>query len=404
LIDILRAVLNRIVENYRAAFRGLSREIWFLSLISLVNRSGTMVVIFLAPYLTKQLGYEASEAGNLLALYGLGNIAGIWLGGRLTDRFGFRPVIITSLLATGTVLFALGQVQSPIAISIVIALLGLVGETLRPATSVAIVIYSTPQNRTRAFGLLRLSLNLGLTIGPTLGGLLASYDYGLLFPVDALTCISAGLLFVFVFPRHGGKFTAPTKAEKRSNSLWRDRLYLAALALTFLHALTFFQLSSTFPLYLLEQRGWSERAFGALFAVNTMIIVLFEMVLVHAIEKRSPLKVVALASLLVGLGFGLTPYATTAIALVGTVLLWTLGEMLAAPMMQTWVANRSNDSNRGQYLAAYSMVFSLTSVAAPWAGTRIYQHIGPDWVWHACLAIGVIAFLGFLKLASIRES
>ncbi len=242
-----------------------------------------------------------------------------------------------------------------------------------------------------------------MTIGPVAGGLLISIDYAWLFYVDAATCMAAGVLFALLFPK-SAVIAPDTQDEARGKvSAYRDRPFLIALLLTFLHALIFFQVMSTLPLYLVEQRGYTEFEFSALFAVNTIVIVLFEMVLLKNIEKRRPLKVVAVAGFLIGIGFGLTSLSFSVAALVGTVLIWTLGEMLAAPVLQTWVSNRADRGNQGQYMAAFAMVFSVASIVAPWIGLRVYEHIGPDWVWHGCLVLGAIQLIGFWRLARENE-
>jgi predicted MFS family arabinose efflux permease len=396
-------LIARVLDTYRAAFRGLSREIWGLALVSLVNRSGTMVVLFLVPWLTRVRGFEPAVAGNLLSVYGLGTVAGIWLGGRLTDRIGHRPVIEGSLLLTGITMLVLGTLREPLAIGAGVAALGLVGEAIRPANAVAVVAHSEEAGRPRAFGLMRLSVNLGLTLGPALGGFLASIDYAWLFRVDGGTCLLAALLFRLLFPREEADEPEARSAARSGPSPWRDGLFVAALGLLMLQALIFFQLWSTYPLYLLEQRGFSERVFGGLFAVNTAVIVVFEMVLVHSIERRDPLRVIAVASLLIGAGFGLTAWVESLPAVVLTVLIWTLGEMLGAPMMQSWVARRARPDNRGRYLAGFAMVFSVSSVLAPWFGTRVYQNVSPDAVWHACLLLGALQFLGFAALSRVER-
>lgn len=388
----------RVLETYRTAFRGLSREVWILSLVSLVNRCGTMVVVFLVPYLTAERGYSPSDAGLLLSLYGLGTIGGIALGGRLSDRVGPGPVIVGSLLATGALMFLLGALREPAAIAVGVVALGVAGEAFRPAIGVAITEASGELERPRAFGLLRLSLNLGMTIGPALGGFLAEVDYAWLFRVDGATCVLAGGLFWWLSARHARRPQEEEAPEPLPHA-WRDRRFAAAMALTFVQALAFFQLMSTYPLYLLEERGYREAAFGALFAVNTILIVLFEMVLVQSIQRRDPLRVAAVAGLAIGVGFGLTPWATSTVALVGTIVIWTLGEMLFAPIMQSWVATRAAPRSRGQYLAGFAMVFSVASVVAPWLGTKVYEEVSPDAVWHACIGLGLVQTVGFLALA-----
>jgi len=396
---MLRRVITRIIETYRAAFRGLSREVWILSLIALVNRCGTMVVLFLVPYVREEFGYSPSEAGTLLAIYGLGSVTGIWLGGLLVDRLGYRTIILFSQIATGLVLFSLGLLKDPWALAVGAATLGVVSESMRPAMAVAITVHSTELTRPRAFGLLRLCVNLGMTVGPAAGGFIAEFDYAWLFRVDGTSCILASLVLLRLLPKSEASNPSPKSKQAAGRSPWLDKIFTTAMLLTLVQAFIFFQLLGTFTLYVLEERGFSKPEFGGLMAVNTIVIVLFEMVLVHAIERRNPLKVVAVAGLLIGLGFGLIPYATSVAALIGTVLLWTLGEMLAAPMMQTWVANRAPEHSRGRYLAGFSMVFSVASVIAPWAGTHLYEFAGPDWVWHACLAIGVAQIGGFWWLA-----
>lgn len=397
LLAKLSRLLTRIIEKYRDAFRGLSREVWILALIALVNRCGTMVVIFLVPYVTEEFDYLPAEAGTLLALYGLGSMVGIWLGGRFTDQFGYRPVTLVSLFGTSAALYLLGVLQSVSGLAVGAIVLGIVSDAIRPAMSVAVAQHSTEATRPRAFGLLRLSVNLGMTVGPVVGGILAEFDYGWLFRVDAGTCFLAALVLIRMLPRSSVAQSA--SGETAGRSAWRDGVFVVALVLTLLQALIFFQLSSTFSLYIIEERGFSKSQFGALLAINTVVIVLFEMVLVHAIERRNPLRVVAVAGLLIGIGFGILPYASSVAALAGMVLLWTIGEMLSAPMMQTWVANRAPERSLGSYLAAFGMIFSVASVLAPLIGTSIYQHAGPDWVWHACLALGVVQLVGFLALA-----
>ena len=358
-----------------------------------------MVVIFMVTYLTKELGYAPTDAGNLLALYGLGTMLGIYLGGRFSDRIGYRPIILIGLFGTSFALLGLGQARTIFELGIGLAILGVIGEVLRPAVSVAIAAHSRPENRSRAFGLLRLCVNLGMTIGPVAGGLLISLDYAWLFYVDAATCLAAGVLFYRLFPKSAVITQDPKEQAREKVSAYRDRPFLIALLLTFIHGLIFFQVMSTLPLYLVEHRGYTEFQFSALFAVNTIVIVLFEMVLLKSIEGRSPLKVVAVAGFLIGIGFGLTSLSFSVAALIGTVLIWTLGEMLAAPVLQTWVSNRADRGNQGQYMAAFAMVFSVASIVAPWIGLRVYQHIGPDWVWHGCLVLGAVQLIGFWRLA-----
>ena len=101
-------MLQRIIGAYRDAFHGLSREVWILSFVALVNRAGTMVLPFLTLYLRQDLEFTTGQAGVMLSLYGVGSIGGAALGGKLTDRIGYRFVMLSSLFGSGAILLVLG--------------------------------------------------------------------------------------------------------------------------------------------------------------------------------------------------------------------------------------------------------------------------------------------------------
>src|SRR5690348_3835431 len=116
-------MLRAIALSYREAFAGLRRPVWLLAVASLVNRAGTMVIPFLALYLTEQRGFTTTGAGQVLAVYGLGGVAASLLGGWLCDRFDPRGVMTGSLILTGLGFVALGQMESRPAIFVTILFL-----------------------------------------------------------------------------------------------------------------------------------------------------------------------------------------------------------------------------------------------------------------------------------------
>ena len=87
--------------KYLDTFKGLSSEVWWLALITLINRAGTMVIPFLSLYLTKSLQFTLNDVGWLMSAFGLGSVAGSWIGGKLTDKIGFYKVMIFSLFVSG---------------------------------------------------------------------------------------------------------------------------------------------------------------------------------------------------------------------------------------------------------------------------------------------------------------
>ena len=172
-------MFRSIATTYREAFSGLSRSVWLLSVASLINRAGTMVMPFLVLYLVEKRGFTTTQAGQTLALYGLGAMVASYSGGLLCDRFGPMRMMKVSLAGTGLAFIALGYLQGRLAISAMVVVLSLVGEVFRPANLAALSAASDPGERARSFALMRLAVNAGMSVGPTVGGLLAAYDYGL---------------------------------------------------------------------------------------------------------------------------------------------------------------------------------------------------------------------------------
>src|SRR5215210_7012998 len=334
-------MFRSILAAYREAFSGLNRSVWLLALTTLVNRSGTMVLPFLILYLTQKQGFEPTDAGKALGIYGLGGVLGSYLGGWLCDRMPPRRVMVGSLALAGIGFICLGQLDSRAAILVNIFLLALVGEGFRPANSAAVAMASPPELRTRAFALNRLAINLGMSLGPSIGGFLAMIDYGWLFVVDGVSSLLAATVLAVALhmeERKPGEAAKPVAGSERSP--WRDGPFLAMMVLFFLLAMITFQIASTFPLTLRDLYGFKEGRIGLVLAVNTVIIVLFEMVLVHRVANRDPLWIVGIGGLIFGLGMALLPFGSGFAFAAFTVVIWTVGEMLAFPMSTGAVANR----------------------------------------------------------------
>lgn len=193
-------MISATVNLYRNAYNGLGRRMWLLAVVMLINRSGTMVLPFMTLY-CKHIGYSTRQAGYVVAVYGLGSMVGAFLGGRISDRFGFYYTQFFALFCGGILFMVLGQVNSFASICICTFFLSMVNESFRPANATAVAHYSNPQNRTQSFSLVRLAINVGWGVGGGLGGFLASINYHLLFWVDGLTNITAAFLLIWLLPK-----------------------------------------------------------------------------------------------------------------------------------------------------------------------------------------------------------
>ena len=395
-------MISKTASTYRNAFGGLSKSTWLLSWIMLINRSGTMVVPFMTLYLTShEMGFTVSDAGFVFALFGAGAFTGAWLGGKLTDRFGFYPVQLFTLFGGGILFITLGQMKSYELICLFTFLLSFVNEAFRPANSTAIAFYSVPENRTRSYALNRLAINLGWAAGSALGGIIAHFDYELLFWVDGFTNIAAGFMMWLWLHPGTRKHIKHTKAQvSAAISAHRDKTYLIFIATVTVFAACFFQIFTNLPVYFKKDLHFSEPYIGMLMAINGIVIALVEMILVYKLEgRKKSMYFISTGVFLVGLSFLLLDIPVfPALVSLSMIILISLGEILSMPFMNTYWLSRSSDVNRGQYAALYTMAWSLAQTFGPWAGSVIASNSGFRVLW-ICLGITcILAAFSFRKM------
>ena len=143
--------MKKLFKIYIDTFRGLSKEVWWLTLITLINRAGTMVIPFLSLYLTKDLNFSIEDTSWILVCFGIGSVIGSWLGGKLTDKMGFYKVMVLSLFLTGINFIILQYITTFWKLCLAILFTMSIADTFRPALFVSLKAYSKPQNQTRDF-------------------------------------------------------------------------------------------------------------------------------------------------------------------------------------------------------------------------------------------------------------
>ncbi len=398
----------KIVKSYKDSFSGLSQEIWWLALITFINRAGTMVLPFLSLYLTKDLKLSLSEVGWIMSCFGVGSLLGSWLGGKLTDRFGFYKVMFWSLLTTGFLFIALQFVHTFVGFAIGIFITMTVADTFRPAMFVSLKAYSKPENQTRSLTLVRLAINLGFSFGPFLGGIIiATINYTGLFWVDGITCIAAIFLMKLVLHPKKLKKTSeePVElySENSATSVFKDYPYIVFLTVVFIMGFIFLQLFTTIPLYYEEVHALSEIQIGLLMSLNGFFIFLFEMPLIHAIEKTliNRMKIITWSLVLMALSFLVLTVSNWFGILIIGMLLITIGEMLAFPFTNNFAMNRAPKGKDGMYLAYYTMAFSWAHIFSAKTGMELIDRYGFDVNWFFMGGLGLIAVVLMLFLKQL---
>lgn len=394
------------VNIYRKAYSGLSKENWYLSLVMLLNRSGTMVVPFLTIYCTQKLNFSIVQAGMIMSVFGLGSVFGAFIGGKITDKIGFYYLQVGALLSGGLMFILIGFLESFLSLALGTFILSMCNESFRPANSTAVAYYSNENTRTRSYSLNRLAVNLGWSFGGALGGFIASYDYHLLFILDGATNILSAILLMKLLPVVKKQKTEKHEHEKPLIlSAYRDKLYLVFILLTTLFASCFFQLFTLQTVFFKSEWHLSEQFIGGLMAMNGLIIVGTEMVIVSNLEGRKPpLFLIGTGIIIAAISYtilNLMPAAAWA-ALISIILI-TIGEMLSMPFMNTFWISRSEESNRGEYAGLYTIAWSVAQIIGPIYGAFLIDYGGYSLFWWVITGICLLTSVGFFTINNLNK-
>jgi predicted MFS family arabinose efflux permease len=406
---MLKIAFHKYINN----FRGFSREIWILTLMTFINRAGTMVLPFLSKYLKEDLNFTYGQVGWIMVWFGVGSMLGSWLGGKLSDKIGFYKIMIFSLFTSGLGMFFLQYITSYIGLCIGMFMIMTVADMFRPAMFVSLGAYAKPENRTRALTLVRLAVNLGFAAGPALGGLIImSSGYKGLFWVDGATCIIAILLFWLKVKE---KKKTPEQKENMissaNESVFKDKPFLIYLVSTVITGVLFFQLFTTIPLYYKVQFNLSEFQTGLLLMMNGLIIFFAEMPLVGYIERHNmnKLKVITLGSLLMTFSMLLLLINVWSGILIVMMLFMTVGEMFSFPFSNSFAMSRAPKGHEGRYMAIFTMSYSIAHIFSAKIGMEIIDYFGEfgyqaNWILMSLLGIiAVLLGIWVIKLVAVEQ-
>ncbi len=376
---------------------GLPREIWLLFATNLVNRAGMMVLPFLVLYLTRELRFSAVRAGFVFAVYGATAIVAGPVSGKLSDRIGALPIMRASLISSGIALLLFPFAKSFAAVVAITIVWAACAELFRPASLAAITHVVSPSQRRSAFALNRLAINLGMSIGPALGGFLATVSFRTMFVVDALTTLMAGaVLSLTTWQLSTGGLDGQSETEDvrlEVRSILHDRRLAIFLLGSVLVGIVFFQHESALPLYLVQYLHMSPAFYGALFTINTLLIVALEVPLNAATSRWPNTWSLVIGSLLFAVGFGALTFVSSVAGVTAMLIVWTFGEMMLFPAMAAHLGEIAPPSLRGTYMGAYSMSLSVALTLGPWLGTQLLSTSGPAGVWSVMFALGALAAL-----------
>ncbi|SHM18967.1 MDR family MFS transporter [Flavobacterium xinjiangense] len=401
---MIQTAFQRYINN----FRGFTREVWILTLITFINRAGTMVLPFLSKYLKEDLQFSYAQVGWIMVAFGFGSMLGSWLGGKLSDKIGFYKIMVFSLFTSGILLFLVQYIRTFWGLCIGMFIIMTVADMFRPAMFVSLGTYAKPENRTRALTLVRLAVNLGFTAGPALGGLIImNLGYSGLFWVDGSSCIVSILIFALLVKerKKPADLNSVNNETEIPASVFKDKIFWIFLFVCFATAMLFFQLFTTLPLYHNEKFGLTEFQSGLLLSLNGLLIFFLEMPIVSFSQRKGidKLKIILWGSLLMSISFYLLLINTWAGILVISIIIITFGEMFIFPFSNSFALSRAPKGHEGRYMALFTMSFSLAHIASSKTGLELIGHFGYQTNWFFMGTLGLLSVLGCIWLQKLVQ-
>ena len=393
------------IYKIRRIYREFPATFWTLIAASFVDRlGGALLMPFFALYITSRFGVDLIGVGLLFALFAIAHGLGSIAGGLLADKVGRRLMIIVGLVASGLTSLGMGLAGSLPLFYVLSFLAGFAGSLAGPARQAMVADLLPAAKQPEGYGLLRIQLNLAVTIGPAIGGLLVAHSYLWLFVADAVTSLVTAVIVYFILPESKPVTIVSKDQPAAPHSLGgygqvlANSPYIAFLLVSILISLVYMQLTTTLPVYLRDNHSFPAQGFGYLLSLNAAMVVLLQFWLARRVTRYAPMTMMAVGALLIGIGMGLFGFVSGAALFIVAIIIFTLGEMVMAPVGQTLVAQFAPEEMRGRYMAAFEVSETIPATIGPFLAGSLMVNYNPNWVWYLALLIGFLAMIGYLGL------
>jgi MFS family permease len=406
----------------RELYSEYPRQFWTLFWGTLIYSAGNGLIFpFLSLYLTGALSFSMTEVGIMYVTVAVITAASQVVGGALVDRIGRKPVMLFGLIGgvvptvsmglSGNLLASSNGPMRLLVISILIILFGLTTGVYGPASNAMVADLVESEKRTRAYSLIRIVMNIGIAIGPAVGGFIATRSYLVLFLCAGLGSLVYGLLAVLfvreTLPAVGTSIKLKTTQQSTDagfGAVFADRIFLTFCALFLVSILIYAQMNTTLPVYLKHDFGVNEREYGLLMSLNAAMVVFFQFPLSSWINRYEKGLMMAAGVLLFGIGFGMFAFVATLPLFFLAQAIWTTGEMITSPISQAFAADAAPSSMRGRYLGFYSLTWGVASGVGPLLGGLVMDRYGGRYIWYAALSLNLLVMAGFLLFNSRMRS
>lgn len=391
------------MNKFQDAFkhiRNFPRAFWVVIVATLINQLGNMAFVFLMVYVNKHLGYSLFKSSIVFATFGISTFIAALIGGVIIDTMGAAKVLIFALLGNALTLFSIPFIHQFYALIALCSIWGVFYGISRPASQTLVSFLSQEGIHKITFSIYRLVINLGMSIGPVVGGYMTAYSFSALFFTNCIANILACIILLIFLERKWFEKIIVTEIKSR----WSLRLLKQDKALTFFLLslipviMVFFQHESTLPIFIYHDLNLPLSFYGWLLTICTLLIVFCELPLNIMTINWSYRTNFVIGSFCLSTAFMCLAFAKTEWHLAFIAIFWTIGEMILFPASSSYIADIASVSERGSYMSLYNATFNISLVMGPLGGAMVMQQFGAQVLWLVCGCFGMLSTMFFWGL------
>jgi MFS family permease len=383
-------------------FERYPRQFWLVFAGYIINRtSGGLIWPFMMIFMRQQLSVPLTMVALLLSIQSIAGLVSTSIIGVVMDIFGRKGIIVMGLTGTSLVLVAMHNAYTLEAWAVLIALYGVFIPIFNVGGNAVIADIVDEDRRDGAYALIRMAQNVGVAIGPAIGGFLIVASYGLTYYITAAVNITLAILIIFFLAE-----TLPARKRQESDrkpgggyiKLLQDRPFLffcgAFLLLEMVITLIFILL----PVYAKENFGIPENQYGFIVTINAAMVVLFQYMVTRVTQRYRRMPVIVIGAAIYALGIFSIALGRSFEAFALSMVIVTTGELIAAPTSLALVAGIAPPDMRARYMGVYGLTWTIASGIAPVIGGILSDNIAPAAIWYGGAVMGLAAAGGFYLL------
>ncbi len=395
-------------SKFKAVYGKFGKNFWLLMFASFIDMlGGALIFPFFSLYLTQKFNVGMTQVGTMFLVWALtSGVIGNVLGGAMADKFGRKTNMIFGLIASAASALLMVVIKDIVVFYIAIAIVGIFEDIAGPARQAMIADLVSEELRGDAYGMFRIVFNLSATIGPAIGGYMASRSFETLFFADVVISLLVAVFVFFFLPEtrpqgfHAEKHQEETfkQAMQGYGQVLRDKVFVAFILVSILSTLMYFNMNSSLSVYMVNHLGFTSEQFGYVLSLNAVMVVLLQMTFTRLTAKWKPMLAIALGNILYVIGFSMYGFVNSYTMCLLAMVIITIGEMIYAPKEQTMVADFAPEHMRGRYMAIRSFAWIIPVAIGPLGAGLIMDNLDPRILWYAAGFVGSLSVIGFMLL------